>query len=289
MDNSSTILTTNIRNDYGSVSIVRLSVPARSLRSKTVAKIQNHLIEKSMVMRQSEHRIRCDNAITNIVRNTPKPKCGFNLKTLRCMKDYKLDWDVDPRQTVSLACMSECSDLPVNVDLHNNVGSKCTIGNQPKGFTITYMEAYMSKLPLMCINVNRLVYTARAFDFRKNPEWNIGLRALDFYLKYETSHGNRQSTVNGISGGSSLETNLDFSTLLHRLRSSGTLDYTLELARCLEYDVEVVFSRDRDKVYVYNNKKNRAQGVLTAYCHDTNTFRRRVSIIGAYVHTMRNT
>jgi len=67
--------------------------------------------------------------------------------------------------------------------------------------------------------------------------------------------------------------NLDFSTLLHRLRSSGYLEYIVELGRCwrvLEYDVEVVLGYNKRKVYVYKYIGSLVvEGVLTANYNET--------------------
>ncbi|MGI4816409.1 MAG: hypothetical protein ACRYE7_00215 [Janthinobacterium lividum] len=195
------------------------------------------------------------------------------MKVMTCMDGYKLDWDVDPRRMVSLACMPECADLPIDIGFgiyHANSGGS-RVGdihrnNRDSDFQ-TCMEAYVSKLSLMCLNVNRLVYTTRAFSFRKIPDWNVGLKALDFYLRHDTSFTNHQLATNSVIGHT---TNLDFSTLLHRLRSSGYLEYIVELGRCLEYDVEVVLGHDKQKVYVYKYVGTSVvEGVLTAYYNET--------------------
>jgi len=184
------------------------------------------------------------------------------------MDGYKLDWDVDPRRIVSLACMTECADLPIDINFreytHGCSGVGDCDGNENENF---HMEVYISKLPLMCLNVSRLVYTTRAFGYKKNPNWNIGLKALDFYLKYDTSYSNHQLPT---SSGIELSTNLGFSNLLHRLRSSGYLEYIIKLGRCLAYDVEVILGDNKRKVYVYKYVDGLfAEGVLTAYYNET--------------------
>lgn len=48
------------------------------------------------------------------------------------------------------------------------------------------------------------------------------------------------------------------------------LEYIIELGRCLEYNVEVVLSSNKEQVYVYKYAGSVvAQGVLTAYYHET--------------------
>lgn len=274
--NANTILTTNISNGNGSISVVRVSQPLRTARSKTLDKINRQLIDNNLIMKQSEKTRICNERVNKLIYFTPKPQCGFNLKVMTCMDGYQLDWDVDPRRIVSLACMSECADLPININFRecaphtgSGVGSgkrRC-IGNDDEHFN---MEVYISKLPLMCLNASRLVYTTRAFGYKKNPNWNIGLKALDFYLKYDTSYSNHHQ-LTASSGIIDLSTNLDFSNLLHRLRSSGYLEYIIELGRCLAYDVEVILGGDnKRKVYVYKYVGGGlfAEGVLTAYYNE---------------------
>jgi len=261
--NDNTILTTNISNGNGSISVVRVSRPLRTARSKTVDKINRQLIDNNLIMRQSDKTRICNDRVNKLIYFTPKPQCGFNLKVMTCTDGYQLDWDVDPRRIVSLACMPECADLPININFREYPHTGSGVSNRNEN---SNMEVYISKLPLMCLNVSRLVYTTRAFGYKKNPDWNIGLKALDFYLKYDTSYSNHQLPT---SSGINLSMNLDFSNLLHRLRSSGYLEYIIKLGRCLAYDVEVILGDNKRKVYVYKYVGGSvAEGVLTAYYNE---------------------
>lgn len=272
--NTTTIMTANIANGDGrSTTKVRVSRPVRTARSKTLARIERQLIDDNMVMRQSAGAVMRNDRVNEIIYFTPTAQCGFKLTVLPCMDDYRIASDVDPRRVVSLACMTEFADLPIIDDVYGNrVITGGPVDDRPPHRVSssetgipTYLEAYVSKLPLMCINVGRLVYTTRAFGFRNRPDWNVGLRALDFYLRYDTGHTQKRPQSYGIDSGSRTS-NVEFSTLLHRLRSSGYLEYVLGLGKYLEYDVEVVLARNRRQAYVYKYVEGQVtHGVLTAF------------------------
>lgn len=178
---------------------------------------------------------------------TPKEQCGFTMRILKCDRLPILDY-IDVRRVVSLACLDELMDESLCSD-------------------VSFLEKYSSKIPLMCINAGRLIYTTRAFVFRNRPDWDSVTEALNFYLKIDSSYlENQYASVDRRER----EPNLEFSKLLHCLRSSGYVEYIFELARHLKYHVELVLNESQNLVYVYKyTDEQPTYGVLTAFYNET--------------------
>nr|AHW98272.1 GrBNV_gp84-like protein [Nilaparvata lugens endogenous nudivirus] len=102
------------------------------------------------------------------------------------------------------------------------------------------LRAYATKLPLMCINASRLIYTQDAFAFR-NPNGNTVSDALQFYMSSDIDCLDR-----------TLPANERFSTLLHTLVLTGYEEYIFRLACHLDFNVDLVKT---DLVYRYMRTK----------------------------------
>lgn len=95
----------------------------------------------------------------------------------------------------------------------------------------TILGAYANKLPIMALNVSRLLYTIEAFSYRDyNANNHTPIQqALDFYVKTDIAH--RDYT---------LPPNQQFSEFLHCLRTTGYLEYIFTLARELNLNVDLI-------------------------------------------------
>lgn len=90
---------------------------------------------------------------------------------------------------------------------------------------------YANKLPIICVNVNRLTYTLDAFLLRHpNNDHTIDC-ALQFYINAD---------IDELAKLTTLEPNERFSRLLHLLRSDGYENYLFALARRLDLNVDLV-------------------------------------------------
>lgn len=240
-----TILRTSLQ---GTTSIIRFTNPTQrrlAAASKSMRSIERQFINENVVM-SSSHDVR---ELREKLRQqyTPEEQCDFNMKILKCNYIPKLDY-IDTRRVVSLACLADIFD-----------DGACA--------NVSFLEKYSGKIPLMCINSSRLVYTTRAFIFRNRPDWDNIVDPLNFYLKVDSGYlENQYSNANRAAR----EPNLEFSKLLHCLRSSGYIEYIFELARHLRYHVELVLSANKNLVYVYKYTAEQvAYGVLTALYHET--------------------
>lgn len=102
------------------------------------------------------------------------------------------------------------------------------------------LEAYANKLPIMTLNVGRLMYTIEAFDHRQpRHDRTIEQSAIEFYMETDLRHSNKQCS----------EPNRQFSELLHRLRSNGYPDYIFDLARILCYSIDWIVNSTLVKRY----------------------------------------
>lgn len=136
-------------------------------------------------------------------------RCGFNKSYIKNEAVLHCIPIADSRATVSLAL----------------INSQCSI-----------LQKYANKLPIMTINVSRLLYTIEAFVFvsSDNPaQRNDCLRnALEFYIDTDLCFNVKHSKH--------LPANERFSEFLHRLRSNGYYDYIFELATRLNLNVDVI-------------------------------------------------
>lgn len=96
------------------------------------------------------------------------------------------------------------------------------------------LNAYTNKLPIMVINTARLLYTVDAFKFRNNlKQTSVSVQALEFYVNTDLKYRSIREPPN-----------MQFSQMLHRLRSNGYGGYIFDLARELNLNVDVVYSKD---------------------------------------------
>lgn len=219
----------------------KLAAASTSMRS-----IERQFINENLLMRSSP---KVDELRKKIRRQyyTPGEQRDFTMKILKCDNLPTLEY-IDTRRVVSLACLDDILDETACTD-------------------ISFLEKYSSKIPLMCINAARLIYTTRAFVFRNRADWDNTTDALNFYLKIDSSYLENQYLS---IGRREREPNLEFSKLLHCLRSSGYIEYIFELARHLKYHVELVLKESQNYVYVYKYTTEQVTyGVLTAFYNET--------------------
>lgn len=130
-------------------------------------------------------------------------QCGFK-KTFEKLVPLECCITIDPRSVVSLALVKRQS---------------------------TILGAYANKLPIMSINVSRLLYTIEAFkyrDYARDHQTPIQ-QAVDFYVQCDIANRNTK-----------LAPNHQFSEFLHCLRTTGYLEYIFELARHLNLNVDLI-------------------------------------------------
>lgn len=161
----------------------------------------------------------------------PKSRCGYRLETLH-RQQIRITMKVDTRALVSLACWDRTAD---------------------------YLQAYASKLPLMCINVSRLVYTTDAFVYR-NRSADATADALRFYIGTDISAAYDDETPS----------NELFSDLVHRLRKTGYEEYFFALADRLQLNVDLV--KSDNLLFRYTRTEPPTFGVLTAVRHEADWY-----------------
>lgn len=228
------------------------------LKSDQLQWIQRQTRHDGLNMRCSESRAR--QRIDDLRRRQLEPQqyCGFVMDIMR--RDHYENPGVpdfiDFRRVVSLACLRE---------LYKSIIGPTDSADRE----VAFIDLYQSKLPIMCVNYQRLVFTIRAFEFLHKINRNARIDAIDFLLNHDL-----KLNAGGVSGGKDLHkkatvvpANKQFSILLHRLRSSGYREYFFELALHLEYDLEFMRTTVTDRVYVYKNFQKKSRGVLTVF-HD---------------------
>lgn len=132
----------------------------------------------------------------------PKQRSGFNMEIIS-MSKMRCQIEIDHRAVVSLALINQHSCV---------------------------LESYANKLPIMSINVVRLLYTIEAFNMRNQTSINSPTeQALEFYIRTDLKYRNKR-----------LPANRQFSDFLHRLRSSGYTDYIFDLATELNFSVDLI-------------------------------------------------
>lgn len=169
----------------------------------------------------------------------PKSRCGYRLETLH-RQQIRITMKVDTRAAVSLACWDR---------------------------TAGYLQAYASKLPLMCVNVSRLIYTTDAFVYR-NRSTDATTDALQFYIGTDIRQENPCSPPDDES--STPPSNELFSNLVHRLRRTGYEDYVFALADHLQLNVDLV--KCDSLLFRYTRSASPTFGVLTAVRYETDWY-----------------
>lgn len=176
--------------------------------------------------------------------------CGFERAELLTCRPFNCYADTDARAQVSLALLNP---------------------------NARYLLDYANKLPIMSINVRRFKYTVKALRY---AEKHSDLRHL--FRKYDDTTCETDLITLGLnlivdtelqSLNLREQPNQRFSTLLHRLRRTGTLEYTFYLANMLKFNVDLVYintntsKRKCETVYRYklsSTLRTRAIGTLTA-------------------------
>lgn len=167
----------------------------------------------------------------------PKSRCGYRLETLH-RQQVSVHVKVDTRALVSLALLDRAAG---------------------------YLQAYASKLPLMCINVSRLIYTTDAFVYR-NRSADATTAALQFYIGTDIFAASPTSDGANAEPRPSTPPNELFSNLVHRLRQTGYEEYVFALADHLQLNVDLV--KSDNLLFRYTRVESPTVGVLTAVRHD---------------------
>lgn len=177
--------------------------------------------------------------------------CGYERVKLLTCRPFNCYADTDPRAQVSLALLNP---------------------------NARYLADYANKLPIMSINVRRFKYTVKALRY---AEKIIDLTHL--FNKYDDTTCDNDIITLGLNlivdkELQSLDLcerpNQRFSTFLHRLKRTGSLEYTFHLAYILKFDVDLVYintnttatKRKCETVYRYKLSsavRPRAIGTLT--------------------------
>lgn len=195
----------------------------------------------------------------------PQAVCGFNLHVMRreVFEDPGIPEFIDTRRVVSLICLNEIKEFSLDT---SGIKSNDFVSTEESNF----LELYITKLPILCINYLRLQYTLDAFKFRKRVNLNNETDALGFYLKQDIGECKYDIQKR-------LPPNEEFSNFVHRLRLCGYKNYIFNLARHLAYDVEYMRTSVRDLVYVYKFVGQRTFGVLTVFHDDEHKWYVKVS------------
>lgn len=173
--------------------------------------------------------------------------CGFERVKVSTCRPFNCYADTDSRAQVSLALLNP---------------------------NARYLIDYANKLPIMTINVRRLKYTVRALQY---AEKNMDLKHL--FGKYDDTTCNDDLITLGLNLIIDTELqklnmrdnpNKRFSTFLHRLKRTGSLEYTFYLAYILKFNVDLIYiDTQREKttietVYRYKlSSAVRAQAIGT--------------------------
>lgn len=137
------------------------------------------------------------------VLNLPVARCGYNM-TIIPVERLKCVPEVDISAAVSLALLNQQSLI---------------------------LDSYANKLPIMAINVSRLLYTIEAFKLqnKNTDERSPIIQAVEFYVRTDLAQ----------RIGGTLP-NIQFSEFLHRLKSSGYEDYIFALAKETDMNVDYI-------------------------------------------------
>lgn len=128
------------------------------------------------------------------------------------------------------------------------------------------LKKYANKLPIMTINVARLLYTIEAFFYTvsDDPEKRneCSRHALEFYISTDlTDNYDDDDNDTESLAMRHMPANQQFSNFLHRLRSNGYLRYIFALAAKLNFNVDFVSSQNPRVVtrYMRTNYNNTKQ------------------------------
>ncbi|AUQ44000.1 putative gp84-like protein [Esparto virus] len=158
--------------------------------------------------------------------NLPSEQCGFK-RTFESKVPLRCVIDVDSRAVVSLALVNKQSML---------------------------LQSYANKLPIMSLNVSRLLYTTEAFALQDTNDGDDDMsskitspaqKALEFYITTDLKYRNRKNAPNE-----------QFSKYLHRLASNGYIEYIFDLARHLHLNVDLVLNQSVVCRYKKTNDRN---------------------------------
>lgn len=148
--------------------------------------------------------------------------CGYERLELLTCRPFNCYADTDSRAQVSLALLNP---------------------------NARYLIDYANKLPIMSINVRRFKYTVKALRY---AEKYIDLTHL--FNKYDDTTTKDDIITLGLnliidrdlqSLSMRDRPNQRFSIFLHRLRRTGSLDYTFYLANILKFNVDLVYINTR--------------------------------------------
>lgn len=209
---------------------------------EALIRVKRQALYNGLTFKSSDYQIESSVAAAKASDSIPKSRHGYRVKTLPRQR-IRISIKVDIRALVSLACWDRTAD---------------------------YLQVYASKLPLMCINVNRLIYTTDAFVY-SNRVSDATKDALQFYIgtdiRVSTSfdtEGRPQDKV-GV-----LPSNEQFSNLLHRLRETGYEEYVFALADLLHLNVDLV--KSDNLLFRYTRLDLPTLGVITAVRNGTDWY-----------------
>lgn len=153
----------------------------------------------------------------------PKQFCGFDASLQQRIKITQCYTNIDP-----LLCCS-C------VEFYSLMSMSCDSSTDDNS---DIFMRYRNKLPIISLNVSRLVWTFHTFRHRlaeneNYDEAKIMKICIDFYLATDYKHLAKNENL----------PNLNFSNYLHKLRTNGYLDYAMSLALANSLDVDFISSR----------------------------------------------
>ncbi|AYP97957.1 GrBNV gp84-like protein-like protein [Mauternbach virus] len=173
---------------------------------------------------------RNDLAISKL--HLPKEQCGFSY-TFETKCPLKCVIEIDSRAVASLALINKQSGI---------------------------LKCYANKLPIMTVNISRLLYTTEAFAVQRNADNGdvpVSQKALEFFLKTDLEQCKKDC----------LPPNEKFSNFLHRLKGTGYMDYIFSLARELNLNVDFVITSNMicryKKLNIFNGQTSIGTGYLT--------------------------
>nr|WOJ45430.1 GrBNV_gp84-like protein [Apis mellifera nudivirus] len=208
---------------------------------------------------------RCDKTTSNNNNNNhpecilPKAYCGYSCHVYRRQLLSCTVTDADPYAVVSLSLLN---------------------------WQLPALKLYASKIPLMCINVNRLEYTVNAFKYggykaaalAASSGGDAVTLALNFLIETDIEYISslslkRNDIAEKEEGDDQDEANAKFSKLLHILRSNGYEYYIFALGRYLDLDVDLT----------YCQKKNTNHSVVFRYKRDPSAYKAHKSPLSVLV------
>lgn len=176
----------------------------------------------------------------------PKSYCGYTCHVYRRHLLSCTVTDADPLAVVSLSLLN---------------------------WQLPALKLYASKIPLMCVNVNRLEYTLNAFKYggfkaaalAASSDGDAVSLALNFLIETDIeyiSSSSLSSSSSTMDRNGEDEANARFSKLLHLLRSNGYEQYIFALGKHLDLDIDLA----------YCQKKNTEHNVVFRYKRDQSSY-----------------